>query len=37
MLSEPILVVARIVRTFDAMGIPYVVGGSLASSIYGHS
>lgn len=35
MLSEPILVVARIVQAFDAMGIQYVVGGSLASSIYG--
>ncbi len=35
MLSEPILVVARIVQAFDSMGITYVVGGSLASSIYG--
>ncbi len=35
MLSEPIVVVARIVQAFDALGIPYVVGGSLASSVYG--
>lgn len=35
MLSEPILVVARIVQSFDTLGIPYVVGGSLASSVYG--
>lgn len=35
MLSEPILVVARIVQAFDTLGIPYVVGGSLASSVYG--
>jgi hypothetical protein len=35
MLSEPILVVARLVRVFDALQIRYVVGGSLASSIYG--
>src|SRR5262249_14804511 len=35
MLSEPILVVAKLARTFDALGIRYVVGGSLASSIYG--
>jgi hypothetical protein len=35
MFSEPILVVARLARVFDALGIRYVVGGSLASSIYG--
>lgn len=35
MLSEPILVVAKLARVFDALGIRYVVGGSLASSIYG--
>lgn len=35
MLSEPILVVACIVRAFDSLGVPYVVGGSLASSVYG--
>lgn len=35
MLSEPILVVARLARTFDDLGIRYLVGGSLASSLYG--
>jgi hypothetical protein len=35
MLSEPILVVARIVQAFDTLGVTYVVGGSLASSVYG--
>lgn len=35
MTSEPILVVARLARAFDDLGIPYLVGGSLASSIYG--
>jgi hypothetical protein len=35
MLSEPILVVAQLVHAFDALGVEYVVGGSLASSVYG--
>jgi hypothetical protein len=35
MFSEPILVVARLARVFDALEIRYVVGGSVASSIYG--
>ncbi len=35
MLSEPLLVVARLARAFDALGIRYLVGGSLASAIYG--
>jgi hypothetical protein len=35
MLSEPVLVVAKLARLFDSLGIRYVVGGSLASSIYG--
>lgn len=35
MLSEPILVVANLARVFDALGICYVVGGSVASSLYG--
>ena len=35
MLSEPLLVVARLARTFDDLAIRYVVGGSLASSLYG--
>lgn len=34
-LSEPVLVMAKLARVFDALGIRYVVGGSLASSIYG--
>jgi hypothetical protein len=35
MLSEPLLVVARLARAFDDLSIRYLVGGSLASSIYG--
>lgn len=35
MLSEPVLVVARIAQAMDKLGIPYIVGGSLASSVYG--
>lgn len=35
MLSEPVLVVVKVVRAFDELGIEYVVGGSLASSVYG--
>ena len=35
MLSEPILVVTKLVRVFDALKIRYVVGGSVASSVYG--
>jgi hypothetical protein len=35
MLSEPVLVVAKLARIFDSLEIRYVVGGSLASSIYG--
>ncbi len=35
MLSEPILVLARLARIFDALGVRYLVGGSLASSLYG--
>jgi len=35
MLGEPILVVARLVASLDELAIPYVVGGSLASSVYG--
>lgn len=35
MLSEPVLVVAKLARVFDDLGIRYVVGGSVASSLYG--
>ncbi len=35
MLSEPLLVVVKLAQAFDRLGIVYVVGGSLASSIYG--
>jgi len=35
MLSEPLLVVARIAAAFDDLSVRYVVGGSLASSVYG--
>jgi len=33
--SEPILVVVRLARVFDDLGIAYLVGGSFASSVYG--
>ena len=33
--SEPVLVVAKLARVFNDLGIPYIVGGSLASSVYG--
>lgn len=35
MLSEPILVVGQLAHAFDTLGVEYVVGGSLASSVYG--
>jgi hypothetical protein len=35
MLSEPLLVVARIATAFESLSVPYIVGGSLASSVYG--
>ena len=35
MLSEPIAVIARLAEAFDSLRIPYVVGGSVASSIHG--
>lgn len=35
MLSDPLLVVSTIARVFDDLGVRYLVGGSLASSIYG--
>jgi len=35
MLSDPLLVVATLARVFDNLGIRYLVGGSLASSLYG--
>lgn len=35
MLSEPIQVVATVARAFDSLGIRYLIGGSVASSVYG--
>jgi hypothetical protein len=35
MLSDPLRVVATLGKLFDDMGIRYLVGGSLASSVYG--
>jgi hypothetical protein len=35
MLFEPLLVVARIAAAFEALSVPYIVGGSLASSVHG--
>lgn len=35
MLGEPLLVVSLVVRVLEDLGVRYVVGGSVASSIYG--
>jgi len=35
MVSDPLVVVAALADVFDELGIPYLVGGSLASSLYG--
>jgi hypothetical protein len=35
MLPEPIQVTLKVVSAFERLGIPYLVGGSLASAIYG--
>lgn len=35
MLSEPIRVVTTIARVFDTLSIRYLIGGSVASSVYG--
>lgn len=35
MVAEPALIVARLARVFQTIGIRYVIGGSFASSIYG--
>ena len=35
MLSDALVVVAKLVDVFDGLGIPYLVGGLLASSLYG--
>ena len=34
-LAEPVQITQRIAQTFDGLGIPYLVGGSLASSLHG--
>jgi hypothetical protein len=33
--SEPSRVTLRVVEVFDRLGIPYLIGGSLASAVYG--
>ena len=35
MLSDPLVVVAKVTAALDALDIRYIVGGSLASSLYG--
>ncbi|HEU4365431.1 MAG TPA: hypothetical protein VFT13_08180 [Candidatus Krumholzibacteria bacterium] len=35
MVAEPAVVVARLARVLQDLGIPYVIGGSFASSLYG--
>jgi len=34
-LAEPVQVTRQIAETFEALGIKYLVGGSLASSLHG--
>jgi hypothetical protein len=35
MLSEPIQVTLKVVTVFESLGIPYLIGGSLASAVHG--
>ena len=35
MIFDPLIVVARLAQLFDDLQVPYVVGGSFASSLYG--
>jgi len=35
MLPEPVAVTLLVIRTLDALGVPYLIGGSLASAIHG--
>jgi hypothetical protein len=35
MLSEPIRVTLKVVKVFEQLEIPYLIGGSLASAVYG--
>jgi len=35
MLSEPIAVTLKVIEAFEALGIPYLIGGSFASAIHG--
>ena len=35
MLSEPIQVTLKVITVFDRLGIPYLIGGSLASAVHG--
>ena len=35
MLSEPIRVTLKVISAFERLGIPYLIGGSLASAVYG--
>lgn len=35
MLSDPLLVMAKLSRVFDRLGVEYLVGGSMASAAYG--
>jgi len=35
MLPEPLEVTVRVTRVFEKLGIPYLIGGSLASTLYG--
>ena len=33
--TDPLVLALRLARTFDALGIPYLIGGSVATSIHG--
>ena len=35
MLPEPIAITQQVIEVLDALGVPYLIGGSFASSVYG--
>jgi len=35
MLPEPIAITLQVIEVLDALGVPYLIGGSFASSVYG--
>lgn len=35
MLSEPVAVTLLVIEALEALGVPYLIGGSLASAVHG--